>query len=89
VSAHVDPARPFEYGPGGPSRFEVVGPEEQKDGGVDFVVWAEVRRGDEERTSACARRIRAALNACHGLSTAELESGTLVLVQRWPEGGLS
>lgn len=81
MSAHVDPSRPFEYAPGGTSRFEVVGPEEQKDGSVDFVVWAEVRRGSEERASARARRIRAALNACHGLPTEALEAGRVVLAE--------
>jgi hypothetical protein len=86
VSANPDPARPFEYGPGGPSRFEVIGPEEQRDGAVDFVVWAEVKRGPEDRTSARARRIRAALNACHGLSTAQLEAGSLVYVPILPPG---
>lgn len=74
MSAHPDPARPFEYSPS-PLRFEVIGPEPQRDGSVDFVVWAEVRRGPEER----ARRITAALNACHGLTTEEIEGGRLVL----------
>ena len=82
MRAHPDPERPFEYAAGGPSRFEVVGPEEQRDGSTAFVIWAEVRRGEEERTSARARRIRAALNACHGIPTERLEARRLVLEVR-------
>lgn len=89
MSATVDPSRPFDYGAGGPSRFEVIGPEEQRDGVVDFVCWAEVKRGPEERTSARARRITAALNACYGLTTEELEGGALLYLGRDLNGGRS
>lgn len=82
MSATVDPSRPFDYGAGGPARFEVIGPEPTRDGAVEFVCWAEVKRGPEERTSARARRITAALNACHGLTTEELEAGSVVLARR-------
>ncbi len=80
MSAHPDPDRPFEYGAGGPSRFEVVGPEEQRDGSVAFVCWADVKRGPEDRTSERARRITAALNACHGITTEDLETGLLSFI---------
>lgn len=82
MSATVDPSRPFDYGAGGPARFEVIGPEADRDGSVSFVCWAEVKRGPEERTSARARRITAALNACHGIPTEELESGQVVMARR-------
>jgi hypothetical protein len=84
VSAHVNPARPFDYGAGGPARFEVIGPEPQRDGSTDYVVWAEVKRGPEERISSRARHITAALNACHGLSTEQLEAGAIVYVRTAP-----
>lgn len=86
MSAHVDPLRPFEYGPGGACRFEVIGPEIDRDGSVDFVCWADVKRGPEDRISARARRITAALNACHGLTTEQLESGSLIYVTGRPAG---